>query len=118
MQRPEVDKEKDQILNENFIANILKKLGPDIQLDSLTEDLIKKIALDFIDSVSKDACQLARKRASDTLETSDIHQILQKKYGMILPGAPSVKASDTQEPTVSNEYSRKQAAIKQFLSQT
>ncbi|KAF2213638.1 hypothetical protein CERZMDRAFT_39454 [Cercospora zeae-maydis SCOH1-5] len=50
------------------------------------EEVMLELADDFTDSVLQDACKLAKMRPNQTLDIRDIQIVLERKYGIRIPG--------------------------------
>ena len=60
-----------------------------VELEPEAEEALQEVADDFVDNVAAFSCQLARHRASNTLEPKDVLLHLSANCGIKLPGFPS-----------------------------
>lgn len=75
------------------------------------EESILGLADDFVDTVITAACKMAKLRPSQTLELKDIQLVLERNYGIRVPGyaLEEVRAVKRFQPTV--EWQKKMQAI-------
>lgn len=68
------------------LADLARQLDPSLQLDDEVSDLLLELADDFVDAVAHQACQLAKHRGSSVLEAKDVALVVERQYGIEVPG--------------------------------
>ncbi|KAB7504984.1 Transcription initiation factor TFIID subunit 12 [Armadillidium nasatum] len=74
------------VISKQRMAELVREVDPNEQLDEDVEELLMSIADDFIESTVNAACRLAKHRGSRTLEVKDIQMYLEKNWHMWIPG--------------------------------
>jgi transcription initiation factor TFIID subunit 12 len=74
------------VLAKRKINEIVQQVSPGERVDPEVEEVLLEIAEDFVDNVTNWACQLAKHRKSQTLETQDLRLHLEKHWGIKVPG--------------------------------
>ena len=75
-----IDKKPD-IAREYTITDLLHKIDPSANLDSLAEDLILDVADDFIDTIVTMAADSALNKGNKTLQAEDVAYVIERKFG-------------------------------------
>ncbi|KAJ3443043.1 transcription initiation factor tfiid subunit 12 [Anaeramoeba flamelloides] len=76
-------------LSKQSIQSLTMKIDPFLKIDPKVEEILLKIADEFILDVTNSSCKLAKHRGSDTLEVKDINLHLEQDGGMKIPGFES-----------------------------
>ena len=61
-------------------------------IDADAEGLVLKMVDNFVEHVTRRACELARLRRADSLSIDDLQFVLKKYWGIELPGIPMIVA--------------------------
>lgn len=94
------------------------QIDPSEKLDPEVEDILVDIAEDFVESITKFGCSLAKHRKSTTLEAKDILLNLERNWNMTLPGYGGDEIKTYKKPFVSDIHRERLAAIKKSISAT
>jgi len=72
--------------NKRKLQELVSSIAPDHVLETQVEDLLLEVADEFVDSITRFACRLAKHRRSDRLECKDLNMVLERTYNMQVPG--------------------------------
>ncbi|KAJ3428920.1 transcription initiation factor tfiid subunit 12 [Anaeramoeba flamelloides] len=86
-------------LSKQSIQSLTMKIDPFIKIDPKVEEILLKIADEFILNVTNSSCELAKHRGSDTLEVKDINLHLEQDCGMKIPGFESTTKELLKQPS-------------------
>lgn len=82
--------EGDHVLSKRKLDELVRQVtGSTDSADGLTpevEESVLALADDFVDNVITKACQLAKLRPNQTLELRDVQIVLERNYGIRIPG--------------------------------
>ncbi|GAA5862344.1 hypothetical protein JCM8547_007610 [Rhodosporidiobolus lusitaniae] len=81
-----VDDSKGRTVSKRKIRELVEAVDPEERLSDEVEDLLLEICDEFIDSVTRFGCQLAKHRKSDRLEVKDLALHLERSYNIRVPG--------------------------------
>ncbi|KAL8276592.1 hypothetical protein RQP46_011015 [Phenoliferia psychrophenolica] len=100
------------------IRELVEQVDPEEVLDPEVEDLLLDIADEFIDSMTRFACQLAKHRKSDRLEVKDLALHLDRSYNMKVPGfgPEETRSSQTRRINLPPGYQGRLAAVREASS--
>ncbi|XP_076886397.1 transcription initiation factor TFIID subunit 12-like [Bidens hawaiensis] len=105
-----------RIISKRSIQEIVSQIDPAERLDPEVEDILVDIADDFVESVTKFACSLAKHRKSNTLESKDILLQLEKNWNMNLPGFSGDEIKCYKKPFGNDAHRERLAAIKKSIT--
>jgi len=71
------------------IKDLVASIDPNVKIDSDVEDILLRMADEFIDSVINFSCRLAKHRGSDTLDVKDLQLHLERNHNIRIPGFSS-----------------------------
>jgi len=74
------------------LQDLLRDVDPSFQLDNEAEEFILQMAEDFVEQVTRPACDLAKHRKSQELETRDLQVIFEKHWNIKVPVSGSQRA--------------------------
>ncbi|BGP18355.1 hypothetical protein JCM10213_008527 [Rhodosporidiobolus nylandii] len=80
------DDSKGRTVSKRKIRELVEGVDPQERLSDEVEDLLLEICDEFIDSVTRFGCQLAKHRKSDRLEVKDLALHLERSYNIRIPG--------------------------------
>ncbi|GAA5842651.1 hypothetical protein JCM11251_007751 [Rhodosporidiobolus azoricus] len=80
------DDSKGRTVSKRKIRELVEGVDPEERLSDEVEDLLLEICDEFIDSVTRFGCQLAKHRKSDRLEVKDLALHLERSYNIRVPG--------------------------------
>ncbi|GAA5919224.1 hypothetical protein JCM5296_006271 [Sporobolomyces johnsonii] len=80
------DDSKGRTVNKRKIRELVEAVDPEERLSDEVEDLLLEICDEFIDSITRFGCQLAKHRKSDRLEVKDLALHLERSYNIRVPG--------------------------------
>ncbi|GAA5980648.1 hypothetical protein JCM11641_000162 [Rhodosporidiobolus odoratus] len=80
------DDSKGRTVSKRKIRELVEAVDPEERLSDEVEDLLLEICDEFIDSVTRFGCQLAKHRKSDRLEVKDLALHLERSYNIRVPG--------------------------------
>ncbi|GAA6033945.1 hypothetical protein JCM8097_000421 [Rhodosporidiobolus ruineniae] len=80
------DDSKGRTVSKRKIRELVEAVDPEERLSDEVEDLLLEICDEFIDSVTRFGCQLAKHRKSDRLEVKDLALHLDRSYNIRIPG--------------------------------
>ena len=72
---------------------LLDEVDPCCSLDTDAEALVLNMIDDFVEQVTRRACEVARHRRAESLSVGDLQLVLRKYWGIELPGIPSIVSS-------------------------
>ncbi|KAL4339049.1 hypothetical protein AHAS_Ahas12G0271300 [Arachis hypogaea] len=82
----DTDEPCNSVLSKRSIHELVSQVDPAEKLDPDVADILVDIAENFLESITKSGCSLAKHRKSTTLEAKDILLHLEKTWNMTLPG--------------------------------
>ena len=71
------------------LGALLEEIEPCCSLDADAESLVLSMIDDFVEQVTRRACEVARHRRAESLSVADLQLVLRKYWGIELPGIPS-----------------------------
>jgi len=74
------------------LQDLLRDVDPSFQLENEAEDFILQMAEEFVEQVTRPACDLAKHRKSQELETRDLQLVLEKHWNIKIPLPGSQRA--------------------------
>ncbi|KWU42837.1 hypothetical protein RHOSPDRAFT_20434 [Rhodotorula sp. JG-1b] len=109
------DDSKGRTVNKRKIRELVEAVDPQERLTDEVEDLLLEICDEFIDSVTRFGCQLAKHRKSDRLEVKDLALHLERSYNIRVPGfsGDEAKVSGTRRVNIPPGHAARLAAIRE-----
>ena len=96
--RVELDKAREDLPNRDGalegevygarLGALLKEVDPAYALEPEAEELVLKMADEFVHQVTKRAAEYAKHRRSGTLDAVDVQLCLEKHWDIVVPGIP------------------------------
>ncbi|KAJ7971533.1 transcription initiation factor TFIID subunit 12 [Quillaja saponaria] len=114
----DADESCHRILSKRSISELVNQVDPSEKMDPEVEDILVDIAEDFVESITRFGCSLAKHRKSTTLEAKDILLHLEKNWNMTLPGFGGDEIKGYRRPLTSEIHKERLAAIKKSVSIT
>ena len=82
--------EGDHVLSKRKLDELVRQItgsvSPEDGLSPEVEEAVLSLTDNFVDNVIQKACALAKLRAGQTLEVKDIQMVLERNYGIRIPG--------------------------------
>ncbi|KOM34536.1 hypothetical protein LR48_Vigan02g068600 [Vigna angularis] len=94
------------------------KVDPLEKLDHEVADILVDIAENFLESIIRSGCSLAKHRKSTTLEAKDILLHLEKNWNMTLPGFGGDEIKSYRRQITSDIHKERLSAIKKSVTAT
>ncbi|ORY73879.1 transcription initiation factor TFIID subunit A-domain-containing protein [Leucosporidium creatinivorum] len=106
---------KGRTVSKRKIRELVEGVDPEERLSDDVEDLLLEIADEFIDSITRFACQLAKHRKSDRLEVKDLALHLERSYSIRIPGfqAEETRQSQSRRLNVPPGHAGRLAAVRE-----
>ncbi|TKY53074.1 Transcription initiation factor TFIID subunit 12 [Spatholobus suberectus] len=114
----DADESCNSILSKRSIHELVNQVDPLEKLDPEVADILVDIAENFLESITRSGCSLAKHRKSTTLEAKDILLHLEKNWNMTLPGFGSDEIKSYRRPSTSDIHKERIAAIKKSMTAT
>ncbi|KAK7345359.1 hypothetical protein VNO77_15962 [Canavalia gladiata] len=114
----DTDETCNSVLSKRSIHELVNQVDPLEKLDPDVADILVDIAENFLESITRSGCSLAKHRKSTTLEAKDILLHLEKNWNMTLPGfgGDEIKSYRRQLPT--DIHKERLAAVKKSMAAT
>lgn len=106
------------VLSKRSIHELVNQVDPLEKLDPEVADVLGDIAENFLDSIIRSGCSLAKHRKSTTLEAKDVLLHLEKNWNMTLPGFGGEEIKNYRKPVPSDIHKERLAAIKKSMVAT
>lgn len=74
------------VLTRQRLQDLVREVDQHVQNDDDVEELLLKLAEEFIDDIVDRSCMLAKHRGASTLEVKDVQLTLEKNWNMWIPG--------------------------------
>ncbi|KAI7848580.1 transcription initiation factor TFIID subunit 12 [Circinella umbellata] len=100
-----------RILGKRKIQELVGQIDPSERLEPEVEDILLEIADEFIESVTKFACRLAKHRKSDTLEVKDLQLHLERNWNVRIPGFAADEIRSLRKPVLPSSHQSKVQAV-------
>ncbi|GAA5999193.1 transcription initiation factor TFIID subunit 12 [Rhodotorula paludigena] len=109
------DDSKGRTVSKRKIRELVEAVDPEERLSDEVEDLLLEICDEFIDSVTRFGCQLAKHRKSDRLEVKDLALHLERSYNIRVPGfgPEEVRQSGARRVVLPPGHAARLAAIRE-----
>ena len=106
-----------RIISKRKIQELVESIDPSERLESEVEDLLLELADEFIDSVTRFSCQLAKHRKSDRLETKDIQLHLERSWNIRIPGFANdeIRQSQSRRINALPSYQSRVAIVREAI---
>ncbi|KAI4348983.1 hypothetical protein L6164_009643 [Bauhinia variegata] len=114
----ETDESSNRILSKRSIHELVNQVDPLEKLDPEVADILVDIAENFLESITRSGCSLAKHRKSTTLEAKDILLHLEKNWNVTLPGFGGDEIKAYRRPLTSDIHKERLAAIKKSMITT
>ncbi|KAG2403143.1 Transcription initiation factor TFIID subunit 12 TBP-associated factor [Vigna angularis] len=106
------------ILSKRSIHELVNQVDPLEKLDHEVADILVDIAENFLESIIRSGCSLAKHRKSTTLEAKDILLHLEKNWNMTLPGFGGDEIKSYRRQITSDIHKERLSAIKKSVTAT
>ncbi|KAI9252969.1 transcription initiation factor TFIID subunit A-domain-containing protein [Phascolomyces articulosus] len=107
-----------RILGKRKIQELVGQIDPSERLEPEVEDILLEIADEFIESVTKFACRLAKHRKSDTLEVKDLQLHLERNWNVRIPGFAADDIRSLRKPVIPSSHQSKVQAVNAAKAQS
>ncbi|POW01305.1 hypothetical protein PSHT_12615, partial [Puccinia striiformis] len=106
-----------RIISKRKIQELVESIDPSERLETEVEDLLLELADEFIDSVTRFSCQLAKHRKSDRLETKDIQLHLERSWNIRIPGFSNdeIRQSQSRRINALPSYQSRVAIVREAI---
>ncbi|OHT03125.1 hypothetical protein TRFO_06773 [Tritrichomonas foetus] len=101
---------ENDIFTDEFLANLMRLVGSEVEIAPSARSLFYNIASDFVNKLTQDSINIAKTRNSGTLEEKDVLYALQHIYKIEIPTSENIQLINTSPP--SDEYLAKLDAIR------
>ncbi|KAI9311998.1 transcription initiation factor TFIID subunit A-domain-containing protein [Dichotomocladium elegans] len=105
------DEVTSKVLGKRHIQELAGQIDPAERLEPEVEDLLLEIADEFIESVTKFACRLAKHRKSDMLEVKDLQLHLERNWNVRIPGFASEEIRSLRKSTLHPNHQARMQAV-------
>lgn len=112
---PDAGESSNHILGKRSIRELVNQIDPFEKLDPEVEDVLVEIADDFVGSIMKFACSLAKHRNSKILETKDILLHVERNWNMTLPGFGGDEIKCFKKQATNDIHKERLAAVKKSM---
>ncbi|KAK7278646.1 hypothetical protein RJT34_23680 [Clitoria ternatea] len=112
----DTDESCTSILSKRSIHELVNQVDPLEKLDPEVADILVDIAENFLESITRSGCSLAKHRKSTTLEAKDILLHLEKNWNMTLPGFGGDEIKSYKKQVTSDIHKERLAAIKKSMA--
>ncbi|XP_061357044.1 transcription initiation factor TFIID subunit 12 isoform X2 [Gastrolobium bilobum] len=106
------------ILSKRSIHELVNQVDPLEKLDPAVADILVDIAENFLETITRSGCSLAKHRKSTTLEAKDILLHLEKNWNMTLPGFGGDEIKGFKRQLTCDIHKERLAAIKKSMITT
>ncbi|KAL5150202.1 Transcription initiation factor TFIID subunit 12 [Glycine soja] len=114
----DTDESSNSILSKRSIHELVNQVDPLEKLEPEVADILVDIAENFLESITRSGCSLAKHRKSTTLESKDILLHLEKNWNMTLPGFGGDEIKSYRRPITSDIHKERLAVIKKSMAST
>ncbi|CAI8602591.1 unnamed protein product [Vicia faba] len=106
------------VLGKRSIHELVNQVDPLEKLDPEVADILGDIAENFLESIIRSGCSLAKHRKSTTLEAKDVLLHLEKNWNITLPGFGGDEIKNYRKPLSTDIHKERIAAIKKSMIAT
>ncbi|KAG5003156.1 hypothetical protein GLYMA_10G070700v4 [Glycine max] len=114
----DTDESSNSILSKRSIHELVNQVDPLEKLEPEVADILVDIAENFLESITRSGCSLAKHRKSTTLEAKDILLHLEKNWNMTLLGFGGDDIKSYRRPTTSDIHKERLTVIKKSMAAT
>ncbi|KAK4281636.1 hypothetical protein QN277_013104 [Acacia crassicarpa] len=114
----DADESCNRILSKRTIHELVNQVDPSEKLDPEVADVLVDIAENFLESITKSGCSLAKHRKSTMLEAKDILLHLEKNWNISLPGFGGDEIKSYKRQLASDIHKDRLMAIKKSMVAT
>ncbi|KAI4300451.1 hypothetical protein L6164_033829 [Bauhinia variegata] len=114
----DTDESCNRIVSKRSIHELVNQVDPLEKLDPEVTDILVDIAENFLESITRSGCSLAKHRKSTTLEARDVLLHVEKNWNMTLPGFGGDEIKGYRKPLTSDIHKERLAAIKKSVITT
>ncbi|KAL8278282.1 hypothetical protein RQP46_009314 [Phenoliferia psychrophenolica] len=109
------DNSQGRTVSKRKIRELVESVDPEERLTDEVEELLLSVADEFIDSITRFGCQLAKHRKSDRLEVKDLALHLDRNYNIKIPGfgPEETRPSQNRRAIIPPGYQGRIAAVRE-----
>lgn len=114
----DIEESGKSVLSKRSIHELVHQVDPLEKLDPEVADILGDIAENFLESIIRSGCSLAKHRKSTTLEAKDVLLHLEKNWNITLPGFGGDEIKNYRKPLSTDIHKERLAAIKKSMIAT
>ncbi|VUZ45590.1 unnamed protein product [Hymenolepis diminuta] len=100
------------------LHEVIKEVDPYLQLDEESEEVIRTVAEEFLESVAKKSIKIASHRGSVMVEPRDVKHILEHHWDMTIPGFPTSQEKAVKRPFITQAHRQHLALLQKQVKRS